>query len=382
MVPARLLDLSAPPEFTQAISEGNKNRSPLLALPSEILNKILRNVVADQKIHVLPEGSRKYKTRICASPEDCPTSESPRIHLARDIYVSDGMEDDSCFTLRHKECANNVITKSGLNLDVLLTCRQIYREASLLPFQRNTFVFGLHAPIEGPVPTMAGFLNRLKREQREAVRHVVIASGSIESGTLKSQLAQLRGLRSLHMLIAPGCDVDDFLWALRNCLSFAILYRMDWLPLETFRISMEAYLDRRALDALSFQAPELDRLARYLEAVFLFLNSNLTDEKTALRAAGAFLEAVVLLESRGGDSSHNSNLAKVKTALLEAVALLKSKNLQCFQDKDTGDLSYHSNLAEAQSALLKAKKELIEDGSGFFESRVVKLDRKLRGLLT
>jgi hypothetical protein len=138
------------------ISARNEKESPLLALPSELLNKILQGVVADQVVHILPEGSRKYKTRICASPEDCPTSESPRIHLALDDNTaSDGMDDDSCYTLRHKECEHSATTKSGLNLDALLVCRQIYREASLLPFQQNFFVFGLHAPIEGPRPTMA-----------------------------------------------------------------------------------------------------------------------------------------------------------------------------------------------------------------------------------
>jgi hypothetical protein len=131
-----MLDLSVTPESTLAISELNKNESLLLKLPSEVLNKILQKVVADQTVHVLPKGSRKYKTRICASPEDCPTSDSPRIHLARDDNtVSDGMEDDSCFTIRHEECANNITTKTRLNLDILRVCRRIYREASLLPFQ-------------------------------------------------------------------------------------------------------------------------------------------------------------------------------------------------------------------------------------------------------
>jgi hypothetical protein len=284
-IPARLLDLSAPPEFTLAISERNKKESPLLAFPSEILNKILQEVVADQTVHVLPEGGRKYKTRICASPEDCPTSESPRIHLARDDNaVSDGMEDDSCYTTRHKECEDNGITKSGLNLDVLLVCRQIYREASLLPFQKNTFVFGLHPLSEGPRLTMAGFVNRLKREQRKAIQHVIIASNDIHIPSVKSQLGQLRGLRSLHMLLAPGLDVFDFHEVLGNCYYFATTYCMGWLPLRNFRISMEGYLDRRSLDALSCQAAEIDRLVRGIEAKFLRLNSKTAEAKTALPA--------------------------------------------------------------------------------------------------
>lgn len=282
-VSSRMLDLSVTPESTLAISELNKNESLLLKLPSEVLNKILQKVVADQTVHVLPEGSRKYKTRICASPEDCPTSDSPRIHLARDDNtVNDGMEDDSCFTIRHEECANNITTKSGLNLDILRVCRRIYREASLLPFQEDTFVFGLHAPIKGPLPTIAGFVNRLKREQREAVRHIRIATGKIRIAEFKSQIGQLRGLWSLCMLVAPGDDAIEFLRALTICLNFATTYQMNFLPLKRFRLNMEAYLDRRGLDALWAQAPELDRLVRYVEAMFFHHNSNVAEAQIAL----------------------------------------------------------------------------------------------------
>jgi len=281
-ISAKLLDLSAPPEFTLAISERNIKESPLLAMPSEILNKILQDVVDEQTVHVLPEGRRKYKTRICASPEDCLTSESPRIHLARDDNaVSDGMEDDSCYTICHKECEDNVTTKSGLNLDALLVCRQIYREASLLPFQKNTFVFGLHAPSEGQLPTLAGFLNRLISEQRKAIQHVVIASDDFRP-TIKNQLGQLRGLRSLHMLLAPGGYAGDLHRVLVHCHSFATTYPMGWIPLESYRITVESYLDRRSLDVLSIQVPELDRLTREIEATFFPLNSSLAKAKTAL----------------------------------------------------------------------------------------------------
>lgn len=283
-IPSRLLDLSASQGATLAISSRNQKESRLLALPSEILNKILKEVVADQTVHVLPEGSRKYKTRICADPEDCPTKESPRIHLApEDNTVSDGMDDDSCYTLRHKECEHSATTKSGLNLDVLLVCRQIYREASLLPFQENTFVFGLHAPIKGPRPNMAVFVNRLKHEQREAIRHVTIVSGNdLQVGKAKGQLGQLRGLQSLHVLIHSGSFVTNVHFMIFECLGFASMYRTGWLPLKTFRISMEAYLDKRGLDALSVQTSELDRLVRGIEAKFLRLNSKPADAKTAL----------------------------------------------------------------------------------------------------
>jgi hypothetical protein len=129
---------------------------------------------------------------------------------------------------------------------------------------------------------MAGFVNRLKREQRGAVRHVVTAIGYLEVAEIKSQLGQLRGLQSLHMIIAPGNDTAALHWELERCLTFASAYSMGWLPLKTVRIDMEAYLDSRGLDALWSQAPELDRLVRYVEAYCLHHNSNAAEAKTAL----------------------------------------------------------------------------------------------------
>ena len=57
---------------------------------------------------------------------------------------------------------------------------------------------------------------------------------------------------------------------------------MAWLPLETYRITVEAYLDRRSLDVLSIQVPELDHLTQDIETTFLRHNSSLAKTKTAL----------------------------------------------------------------------------------------------------
>jgi hypothetical protein len=87
------------------------------------------------------------------------------------------------------------------------------------------------------------------------------------------------------MLLAPGVDAFDFHVVLGNCHYFATAYRMGWLPLRSFRISMEGYLDRRSLDALSRQALQLDRLLRGIEAKFLRLNSKPAETETALPTA-------------------------------------------------------------------------------------------------
>jgi hypothetical protein len=280
-VPSKLMDLSSPSESTLAISVRNVKESRLVGLPSEILGQILKEVMTGQTGHVFAEGERNYKTRICASPEDCPTAESPRVHLARDDNtVSDGKEDDSCFTVRHQECIHSAVTKSGLNLDVLRVCRQFYHEAALLPFQENKFVFGLHAPLKGPRPAMDGFMNRLNNEQRDAIRHVVIASDDLAIGKIKSQVARLRGLQSLHLLLAPGNNSSRFCDVLKGCRDFADTFPLHWLPLKAYRITMEAYLRKRDLHYLSSQAPKLDRLIRDCEVRFLSDNSRCAKVET------------------------------------------------------------------------------------------------------
>jgi len=284
-VPSKLMDLSSPSESTLAISVRNVKESRLVGLPSEILGQILKEVVTGQTVHVVAEGKHNYKTRICASPEDCPTAESPRVHLARDDNtVSDGTENDSCFTVRHQECIHSAVTKSGLNLDVLRVCRQFYHEAALLPFQENKFILGLHTPLKGPRPAMDGFMNRLNNEQRDAIHHVVIASDCLPMriGKIKSQVARLRGLQSLHLLLAPGNDPLNikFPYVLDGCRHFAETYPLHWLPLKAYRMTIEAYLDKRNTVTLSSQAPKLDRLVRDYEAMFLSNNSRFAKVET------------------------------------------------------------------------------------------------------
>jgi hypothetical protein len=74
----------------------------------------------------------------------------------------------------------------------MLVCRQIYKEASLLPFEENEFVFGLQPKIDCPRPTMDGWIDRLRPEQREAVRHVTVASNACVSKD-KVRLARFTG---------------------------------------------------------------------------------------------------------------------------------------------------------------------------------------------
>lgn len=283
--PSKLLDLTTQSPSTTAISERNKQNSPLLALPPEILSDILKYVVADKVVHVVPEDGDEVKTRVCMSPEDYPDSESPRVIIApNDNTVSDGMGNDTCFNTRHQECSDDdyaVDGKQGLNLDVLLVCRQIYKEASLLPFQENEFVFGLQPMDDCPRPTMDRWINRLLPEQREAVRHVTVASSACVS-TDKVQLARFTGLRSLHLLLAPGYEPAVLYQMVHNTWRFAHRYAQKWQSLRDFRITVEAYYDSENYPVVRKQTRELTRLVRHTESRTLRWNSQCAKAKVEL----------------------------------------------------------------------------------------------------
>jgi len=112
------------------------------------------------------------------------------------------------FTTRHFTCCASGPTDSSkvrriLNLDVLLTCRQIYGEAALLPFAVNDFTveFGLgRGPAFAPGLNVLGCLLRtLKPRQRDSIKYLNIASREFERAD-GIQIERLRGLNSLQVI--------------------------------------------------------------------------------------------------------------------------------------------------------------------------------------
>jgi hypothetical protein len=200
--------------------------------------------------------------------------------------VDDATDYNSCFTTRHEACStvtSAIIAKDGLNLDLLRTCRRIYQEGSLLPFRENEFVFGMHASIEGPAITMEGFvsrfLTRMATEQRESNRHVTMVSHKCLPKD-KLQLARLKGIRSLHMLLAPGSNPVDLYTLIAETWNFASDYPFLLLSLRSFRFTMEAYLDSEDHAVLSRQTCRLGCLIQHMELRFLRWNSQSAKIKT------------------------------------------------------------------------------------------------------
>jgi hypothetical protein len=88
-----------------------------------------------------------------------------------------------------------------LNLSVLLACRQIYLEAALLPFQKNTFIIQTgELGAKNIRLTFRLFLDHLAQKQRDALAQITITSTFCFLKYNKRQLARLKGLRTLHII--------------------------------------------------------------------------------------------------------------------------------------------------------------------------------------
>jgi hypothetical protein len=188
-------------------------------LPGEIREKIFGYVVGGESIHVTlnPPANDHYYNRhesrymlnLCSRPEPFPDSSTPR---ASEIL------SESPFTERHYRCClkPNQPVNEALNLDFLVTCRQIYKEACLLPFKSNTFLveFGLGRENIFPpgVNVLEAFIGTLAPQQRDSIRRLILASRdfNIADGV---QIERLRGLASLqvvHTHLSGHRDSEDW----------------------------------------------------------------------------------------------------------------------------------------------------------------------------
>jgi hypothetical protein len=149
---------------------------------------------------------------LCPRPEPLPDSSTPR---ARGILAE---EEDPPFTERHSRCCltPNPPLNEALNLDFLVTCRQIYKEACLLPFQSNTFLveFGLGRENIFPpsVNVLEAFIGTLSPQQRDSVKHLILASRDFNTAD-GVQVERLRGLASLqivHTHLSGHKDFEDW----------------------------------------------------------------------------------------------------------------------------------------------------------------------------
>ena len=188
----------------------NAVTSPLLALPAEIRDRIFGFVVGHESIHVSldpPDNNhyysreeRKYRLNLCPEPEPLPNPSTSRAQLMA------GDDEDPPFVKRHIRCCikqTRQPVNEAISLNLLLTCRQIYKEASLLPFTRNKFIveFGLGREEVFPpgVNVLEAFIGTLAPEQRNSIKHLTLASSEFNASD-SQQIERLRGLAILQIV--------------------------------------------------------------------------------------------------------------------------------------------------------------------------------------
>lgn len=111
----------------------------------------------------------------------------------RSTQVSVKKDSDEEALGDHSHCAR--ATHKTLGLNVLGACRQIYFEASTIPFTKNVFTIG-RMQIAGK------FLESLKEPQRKAIRHLHLTLDFHDrvDGRLRRMLVSLTGLRHLRLV--------------------------------------------------------------------------------------------------------------------------------------------------------------------------------------
>ena len=183
----------------------NKTESPLLALPPELRTRIWQSTLTGSltggdTVHVWLDVSHGIRHSVCVK------SQSNR-EWAEVIKTSpaDPPEAIDCrnYPSTHEPCAHNncagyndnplkIPTDRRLNLSVLGVCRQIHREAALIPYEAN--VFSLQSPC-----TVEPFLSALVSAQARAVRNLTLSRvGTYRLvGDRRLIGRKLRGLRDL-----------------------------------------------------------------------------------------------------------------------------------------------------------------------------------------
>ena len=186
---------------SQQIFQRNQTASRLLALPSEVRNRIFELVIGSNTYHVWSTGkqvnglaSNRKLARSACRREESEKQEAVNIKAAHDTEQQDG------YHIRHAACnhANqhsmkiNKKSNTGMNLALVLTCRQIHNETALLPYHNNTFSFEWIIDLEA-------FIKHLVPTQVAAVQNIAFLFHQFQSDEVFEEMLQkqLSGLKSL-----------------------------------------------------------------------------------------------------------------------------------------------------------------------------------------
>ena len=123
-------------ELIVCSTKWNARESPFLKLPPEIRNRIYSFALGGYHIHIdYKEPSSRYR-RINFVTRKVPI---PGGFYNRTLRMHGGVNDD--LPKNHHLADRAPLPKNEFTLGLLCTCRQVYREACLLPYELNAFSF-------------------------------------------------------------------------------------------------------------------------------------------------------------------------------------------------------------------------------------------------
>lgn len=140
------------------------NATSFLDLPPDIRVEVYRHLLGQKTLHFndyFPELGNGGLFLCKASPTDLAVfGNGERLR----VVTLGQAQLENCIRSRHRDCYTDW---SGLDLQIMLVCRIIYREASLVLFAENTFIFQSREMV-------ARFLARLRPWQAAAISSVIL----------------------------------------------------------------------------------------------------------------------------------------------------------------------------------------------------------------
>lgn len=175
----------------------NSQNSPLLSLPAEIRNRIYSLVLGGNSIHIVFLSVSYRPDRIQHTLCRAEMSDADFVRA----YKADGdMEDPKDCEVRHDRCVPKgewwmPSDMPKLSLALLRTCRQIYKEAALLPYAENEFIFG---PRFEPLHNCSDFVASLLATQRRAIKTLTFLNTNLTDNNLNATAVKsMTGVRKL-----------------------------------------------------------------------------------------------------------------------------------------------------------------------------------------
>ncbi|KAK5128736.1 hypothetical protein LTR85_000069 [Meristemomyces frigidus] len=173
-----------------AIYDSNATSSPLLRLPPEIRNRIWRYVFGGNEVLIVsPDGSSGSIRHSLCHLDNTMQEEASLIR-------SDDQLIRHSHQARHQSCLDwTRPRRPALSLMALQACRQLHKEARLLPYHDNSFVFDSAAGLEA-------FIRALVPAQSQAIRSIcAVDTMGPAQATLTTALLDVRLLHLEQLVV-------------------------------------------------------------------------------------------------------------------------------------------------------------------------------------